>query len=96
MKRQFAISKSTKSAPVFNQSGLKRFYKKVDVVEHPETEFLQKLKPSDQVTLDNLSQSHDKYWAITLDGRVIKTFYKDMLPLPSKALAVALAEEWEC
>jgi len=26
---------------------------------------------------------------------VTKTFYKDVLPLPSRALAVALAEEWE-
>jgi chaperone required for assembly of F1-ATPase len=37
----------------------------------------------------------DKYWAITLDGKPIKTVYKDNLFIPTKALAVALAEEWE-
>ena len=96
-KRGFAIAQpASKQAPLFNASGLKRFYKKVDVIEHPESHILETLKPSDQVTLDNLSLSHDKYWAITLDGRVIKTFYKDRLPVPSRALAVALAEEWEC
>jgi len=39
--------------------------------------------------------SHDKYYAVTLDGRVVKTFYKDVMALPSRALAVAVAEEWE-
>jgi chaperone required for assembly of F1-ATPase len=33
---------------------------------------------------------------VTLDGRVTKTLYQDVLALPSKALAVALAEEWAC
>ena len=31
---------------------------------------------------------------MTLDGRVTKTLYQDVLPLPSRALAVAMAEEW--
>jgi len=46
--------------------------------------------------MNNLSQvSNDaKFWAVTLDGRVIKTMYKDKLLLPTKALAEALAEEW--
>jgi chaperone required for assembly of F1-ATPase len=39
--------------------------------------------------------SHDTYWAVTLDGRVTKTFFKDDLLIPSRSLAVALAEEWE-
>jgi chaperone required for assembly of F1-ATPase len=37
----------------------------------------------------------DTYWAVALDGRVTKTLYKDDLLIPSKALAIALAEEWE-
>jgi chaperone required for assembly of F1-ATPase len=32
---------------------------------------------------------------VTLDGKVTKTMYKDNLFIPSKALAVAIAEEWE-
>ena len=56
---------------------------------------MEKMKSTDKVTLDNLSLSHDKYWAVALDGRVIKTFYKDQLAVPSRALAVALAEEWD-
>ena len=32
---------------------------------------------------------------MTLDGRVTKTVYKDNLLIPSRALAVAIAEEWE-
>ena len=45
--------------------------------------------------MNNISLSHDKYYAVTLDGKVIKTLYKDNLFLPTRALAVALAEEWE-
>jgi chaperone required for assembly of F1-ATPase len=30
-----------------------------------------------------------------LDNRVIKTVYKDPLPIPSYAAAVILAEEWD-
>jgi chaperone required for assembly of F1-ATPase len=52
------------------------------------------LKKEEKVTFNNLSQS-DKYWAVTLDGKVTKTIYKDNLLCPSRALAVALAEEWE-
>ena len=37
----------------------------------------------------------DKYWGVTLDGKVTKTMFKDNLLIPSKALAVALAEEWD-
>jgi len=32
---------------------------------------------------------------VTLDGKVTKTLYKDDLCLPTRALAVALAEEWD-
>lgn len=71
------MASAAKSTPMFNVSGLKRFYKKVDVVEHPESIIMDKLKPTEEVNLNNLSLSHDKYWAVCLDGRVIKTFYKD-------------------
>lgn len=44
--------------------------------------------------MSNLSLS-DKYWAVTLDGKPLKTMYKDNMLVPSRALAVVLAEEWE-
>ena len=44
--------------------------------------------------MSNISLS-DRYWAVTLDGKPTKTMYKDNLLIPSRALAVALAEEWE-
>ena len=53
------------------------------------------MKPTDDVSLNNLSLSHGPYWAVALDNRIIKTMYKDAMPIPSRALAVALAEEWE-
>ena len=65
------------------------------MIQHPESDSLPKLSPSDELTLENVSMSHDKYWAVALDGRVIKTMYKDPMPIPSRALAVAIAEEWE-
>lgn len=37
----------------------------------------------------------DKYWAVALDGRVTKTLYKDDFLIPTRALAVAIAEEWD-
>lgn len=75
---------------------IKRFYKKVEVVEHPHTSWgiTKKLKPGQLVDFSNISVS-DKYWAVTLDDRITKTMYKDELLLPSRAIAVALAEEWE-
>lgn len=54
-----------------------------------------KLNNDEKVSYQNLSLSADKYWAVTLDGKVTKSMYKDDLLLPTKALAVALAEEWE-
>lgn len=41
-----------------------------------------------------VSKSH-QYWGVALDGKVIKTIFKDDLLCPTKALAVTLAEEWE-
>lgn len=73
---------------------IKRFYKKVDIVEHPLQAEAPTLAKEEQITFNNLSRS-DKYWAVTLDGKVTKTMYKDNLFIPSKALAVAIAEEWE-
>ena len=37
----------------------------------------------------------DQYWSVSLDGKTMKTMYKDNLFIPTKALAVALAEEWD-
>lgn len=74
---------------------IRRFYKKANVVEHPLSEKVEKLSSSEEVTLNNLSMSHDTYWAVTLDGKVTKTFFKDDLLIPSRSLAIALAEEWE-
>ena len=48
--------------------------------------------------MTNLSQIRegvDKFYAVTLDGRVMKTIYKDPMYIPCRALAVAVAEEWE-
>jgi chaperone required for assembly of F1-ATPase len=73
---------------------IKRFYKKVDVVEHPMSSEAPKIASGEAVCFNNLSLS-DKYWAVTLDGKVTKTMYKDNLLIPSKAMAIALAEEWE-
>ena len=76
-----------------NLTHIKRFYKKVDVIEHPLSETQPKLNGAN-VTLQNLHLA-DKYYAVTLDGRVTKTLYKDELLVPSRALAVAIAEEWD-
>ncbi len=65
------------------------------MIEHPQSNDAPKLAPNEQLDFSNLSLSADKYWAVTLDGRVTKTMFKDTLMIPSKALAVALAEEWE-
>ena len=74
---------------------IKRFYKKVDVVEHPHNEKTdRKLDSGTHIDFSNISKS-EKYWAVTLDGKVTKTMYKDELLLPTRAIAVALAEEWE-
>ena len=101
--RHFGVALSSEASPpttpfvpsIPNVSHLKRFYKKVTVVPHPDSDSLPKLKSSEDVTFENLSMSHGPYWAVALDGRVIKTMYKDPMPIPSRALAIALAEEWE-
>lgn len=76
-----------------NLTHVRRFYKKVDVIEHPLSAAQDKLD-GEAVTLNNLSKA-DTYFAVTLDGRVTKTLYKDDLVVPSRALAVAIAEEWD-
>ena len=52
-----------------------------------------------EIGMSNLSQirenTDEKFYAVTLDGRVIKSLYKDPLYIPSRALALAVAEEWE-
>jgi ATP synthase mitochondrial F1 complex assembly factor 2 len=74
---QRSFGTSQKAAPAFNVTGLKRFYKHVDVIEHPESEIIDKLNASEAISHHNLSKTSDKYWAVCLDGRVMKTLYKD-------------------
>ena len=78
-----------------NMSKLKKFYRHAEVIEHPESDIIEKLKPEESVTYNNLSKTHGPYWGVALDGRPIKTIYKERMAVPSRALAVALAEEWE-
>ncbi len=94
--RNFASGSSNPGMPTIpNVQHLKRFYRHASVVPHPDSDSLPKLAASDEVTFNNLSLAHDGYWAVALDKRVVKTMYKDPMPIPSRALAVALAEEWE-
>ena len=65
------------------------------MVPHPDSDSLPKLAPTDDSTFENLSMSDGKYWAVALDNRIVKTMFKDLMPIPSRALAVALAEEWD-
>ena len=44
--------------------------------------------------MSRVTKDH-QYWAVKLDKRVIKTMYKEELYIPSRALAVALAQEWD-
>jgi len=81
------------------QNRIKRFYKNVEVVEHPRSsEFTDLvLNEGESVSLQNLSKRNQNkpFYGITLDGRPIKTLYKDDMVLPSYPLAVAVAEEWD-
>jgi len=81
-----------------NSSGerIKRFYKKVTVVEHPkQLDFPDRIISLDEkVGLHNLSSSN-QFYSVQLDGRSVKTLYKDDLLIPSLPLAMAVAEEWE-
>jgi hypothetical protein len=52
---------------------IRRFYKAVEVVEHPASHEAPKLAA--KLSLSNLSLAKDKYYAVTLDGKVIKTLY---------------------
>jgi chaperone required for assembly of F1-ATPase len=92
LKRHF--SDGAKTVPKMPQH-IKRFYKNVDVIEHPQASDKALIPAGERVTFQNLHMSHDRYYAVTLDGRVTKTLYQDPLLLPSRALAVAIAEEWD-
>lgn len=41
------------------------------------------------------SEDGERFYGIKLDGRLVKTLYKEDLLIPTRALAVALAEEWD-
>ena len=47
------------------------------------------------MSFQNLSLSHDKYWAVKIDNHILKTPLKEDMMIPSRALAVAIAEEWD-
>lgn len=80
------------NTPGSQPTHVKRFYKKVEIIQHPQKH--DTICKSTKINLNNCNLS-DTYWAVALDGRVTKTLYKDDLLIPSKALAIALAEEWE-
>ena len=41
------------------------------------------------------SEDGEQFYGVELDGRLIKTMYKEDMLIPNRALAVALAEEWD-
>ena len=67
------------------------------MLPHPNANGKKLLTKDTNVGLNNLSSASndDQYWAVALDGRIIKTMYKDELLIPSRALAVVVAAEWE-
>ena len=98
------IFKSFSTAPgIPNIPGgfkLKRFYKEVTVMPHPysnsgpDSQPIGKSQLKDcSIRLQSLSKS-PAYWGVSLDDRVIKTLYKDDMFLPTKKLALGVAEEW--
>jgi hypothetical protein len=93
--RAFSAKEPAAQSVKSNVTHVKRFYKKVEVIEHPLSHTFPKIPAGDKLSLQNLSHSHDGYFAVALDGRVTKTLYQDVLALPSRALATALAEEWD-
>ena len=97
-KRCFSIGVS--AIPGATSNKVRRFYDEVTVVPHPMQDKLGEvhfLGQNEQASFKNMSRvSKDtQYWAIKLDKRVIKTMYKEELYIPSRALAVALAQEWD-
>jgi hypothetical protein len=86
---------------------VRRFYKNVDIKPHPIMDLLTSndlkkanlmVGENDSVDLSNLSkirENKDVFYSVTLDNKPIKTMYKDPLYLPSRALAIAIAEEWD-
>ena len=67
------------------------------MLPHPNANDKKLLTKDTNVGLNNLSSASndDQYWAVALDGRIIKSMYKDELLIPSRALAVVVAAEWE-
>ena len=92
-----SFSSTNKHMPEFPapSTKFKRFYKEATVTEHPMSSSVKKLQWEDPITTENLSQSHDTYWAVKIDNHILKTSLKEDLLIPSRALAVAIAEEWD-
>ena len=77
---------------------MRKFFKDVQVIEHPLTSVLGQENFTDQeISLKNLSkaQTGKSFYGIQLDNRIIKTIYKDDLLIASKPLAESLAREWD-
>jgi len=87
------------SDPMPATQRIRRFYKKVDVIEHPDQPdeglVIGSDVPIDMTNLGKVREGKDKIYGITLDGRLLKTTFKDPLMIPSRPLAIALAEEWD-
>ena len=98
-RRSFAGSIDPHPKNLGAQNRIKRFYKKVEVIEHPRSSHFTDLvlAEGESVGLENLSKRNfDKtFFGITLDGRPIKSLYKDDMVIPSYPLAIAVAEEWD-
>ena len=75
-------------------SRIHRFYKTIEVVEHPKSTQIPKLNPWEQPSLKNVSKAVDVYYGLAFDGKITQTLYKNDLCIPSRRLAESLAEEW--
>jgi chaperone required for assembly of F1-ATPase len=74
----------------------KKFYKEVSIAEIVNTEFKnENRKETNFKFLQNLSDFGQNYYHVLLDNRKCKTLYLDELKLPTKKLALGIAEEFE-
>jgi chaperone required for assembly of F1-ATPase len=74
---------------------IKKFYKYVNVVEHPLSfAYAQKLKDDKPFELYTDIRKSSKYYGITIDHKILKSLNRYDLIIPNKTLAHAIAEEW--
>jgi hypothetical protein len=65
----FNMTKTPKPGTYQAAPEIKRFYKNVDVSEHPLSES-SNLSPDAKIDYTNMSKAN-QFWAVTLDGKVI-------------------------